>query len=271
MRRIISAATLAACLWSLAAAADQTPEKIRFPISTAPAPNPTAITTLTADRLYVIDSDIPVIVLASPEGLVSVTEESGPIKIRGKFIDGTGKTETRTYKGKSVYSIEALATGRVELLIVPAGSTKTADVIRKTVDVDAGTGPIPPPKPPDPKPPTPPDPPQPVTSFHVVFVYESGSTLTATQTGVLYSKDIALYLGLKCTQDAGTAGWRRRDKDAVIPNETAFQKSLWDAVKPKITAVPCMIVEVNGKADILPLPATVAEGLATLQKYAEGK
>lgn len=265
MRRIISAAILAVCLWSLAAAADQTPEKIRFPISTAPAPNPTAITTLTADRLYVIDSDIPVIVLASPEGLVSVTEESGPIKIRGKFIDGTGKTETRTYKGKSVYSIEALATGRVELLIVPAGSTKAADVIRKTVDVDAGTGPIPPPKPPDP--PTP----EPVTSFRVIWVHESGATLPQQQISVMDARSVRDYLTATTTKDATAPGWRRWDKDIVADTDFPAFRTLWANAKPKITTVPCVVIEVNGKAEVCPFPATPADAIALFKSKNGGK
>lgn len=131
------------------------------------------------------------------------------------------------------------------------------------------------PKPDDPVPPPKPKPddpkPGPVTSFHVVMVYESGATLTAAQTGVLYAADIRAYLDANATPDAGTKGWRLRDKDVSADNDTAFQKSLWAAVRPQVTALPCWAVEVNGKVDIVPLPATVADGLALLRKYKGGE
>src|SRR5579872_3973338 len=128
-------------------------EPIRLPVTPAPSPPvPSAITSLAGDQLYVIDSDVPCIVLASPSGIVSVAEDSGPVKIRGKFVDGPGKAESRNFKGKTIYTIEAVASGRVELLIVPTGGVAT-DVIRRTLDVSTGQGPIPPPNPaPDPSP-----------------------------------------------------------------------------------------------------------------------
>lgn len=125
------------------------------PLPMPPAPRPDATVRLAHDSLFVIDGDTPFLVLASPAGFVSVTEEAGPIRIRGKFADGLGKVESRTFKGKQVVTIEVVQTGRVELLIVPVGAKSTADVIRRTLEVDAGHGPQPPPKPdpkPDPKP-----------------------------------------------------------------------------------------------------------------------
>lgn len=116
------------------------------PVPMPPRPGPDAPLRLAADQLLVIEADIPVIVLASPAGLVSVGEEAGPVRVRGRFVDGVG-TETRTYKGKQVFTVEAVKTGRVELLVVPLGLKSAADVVRRTVDVDAGTGPQPPPKP----------------------------------------------------------------------------------------------------------------------------
>ena len=44
-------------------------------------------------------------------------------------------------------------------------------------------------------------------------------------------------------------------------------KALWEAVKPNLTVTPSWIIEVNGKADILPFPANAAEALKTLQNY----
>jgi hypothetical protein len=47
--------------------------------------------------------------------------------------------------------------------------------------------------------------------------------------------------------------------------------ALWAAVKPKVTSTPCLAVEVNGKVEIVPLPATPAEAVAALKKYAGDK
>jgi hypothetical protein len=135
----------------------QQPSPIRLPVLPAPVPTPTTVTRLSADQLYIIDSDIACIVLTSPSGLISVSSETGPLKIRGKFVDGNGKTETRTYKGKYVYSLEAIGTGKAELLVIPANSADESGVIRRTLDVTVAPGPVPP-VPPDPPPIPPGDP-----------------------------------------------------------------------------------------------------------------
>lgn len=160
MRGLTRASTVLVLLAASAAIAAP-PAGIRLPDPAPAAPVfPGAVSKLTADQWFVIDADSPVLVLASPEGVVSVTEESGPVKLRGKFIDGGGKVESRTFKGKQVFVVEPLTTGRVELLVIPTGATKAADVVRRVIDVDAGQAPQPPPAPkpdddPKPKPPTP--------------------------------------------------------------------------------------------------------------------
>lgn len=236
------------------------------PVPPAPTPQPTpAITKLSAAELYVIEGKVPLLVLASPEGIVSVTEEAGPVKVRAIFAGNT-KYSTRNVKGPSVYFVEATGTGRVELLI--ARKDGTGKVIRRTLDVNGG--PAPTPDPPGPKPPDP-KPPGPVTSFHVVWVYESGDTLTQAQNSVLYAKSVSDYLNTATTKDGTTVGWRRYDKDVDVTNESPTMKALWAAVKPQLTAVPCVVVEVNGKADILPMPDTPADAVALFKKYTGGK
>ena len=260
--RWFNGSLLALALASFSVAADAPIRLPAGPVLPQPMPNPGEPVRLIGDAMFVVDSDVPCIVLASPAGLVSITEEVGPIRLRGRFVDGTG-TESRTYKGKAVFVVEGVASGRVELLVIPVGAAKVGDVIRRTVIVEAGHGPQPPPKPDDP--------PVPVTSFRVFLVFESGATYTAAQTGVLYSKAVADWLNANCTKDSTQPGWRRRDKDADAVNETAPMRTLWDAVKPKLTAIPCLVVERNGTADIIPLPVSEAEALATLKRYAEGK
>ena len=162
-------------------AADPPPNAgpIRLPVIAVnadpkPMPGPDAVAKLTADRLYVLDSDIPVIVLSSPPGLVTLTDEAGPLKVRGQFADGTGKYETRTFTGKFVYTVEASRTGRVELIVVPVGAKTSAEVIRRVIDVVAGDSPQPPQPGPGPAPtPTPGTAPIAGDGFKVLIVYEA--------------------------------------------------------------------------------------------------
>lgn len=138
------------------------PPAIRLPASVAPIA-PSAITELAADAIFVIECDAPCLVLASRMGFVSITDEVGPIRIRGRFADGT-KVESRTYKAKQIVIIEALSVGEVEILVVPQGVNNESGVIRRTLLV-GGVAPRPHPndpiipKPIDPRPDDPkPDP-----------------------------------------------------------------------------------------------------------------
>jgi len=112
----------------------------------APPPVPAGVPQLGADQILVIDAKEPCFLLTSPAGLVSVTQEAGPIRIRAKFVGGSGKTETRTFAGPTVFTLEAKSAGRVELIVVKAGAKSVDDVARRLVDV--GLGPQPPPTPP---------------------------------------------------------------------------------------------------------------------------
>lgn len=137
------------------------------------------------------------------------------------------------------------------------------------------TGPRPPPTPPQPPPdPVPPTPPQPVpvTSFRVIFVTESAAQLTAQQTAVSGAKSVRDYLNARTTPDKmangqSWAGWREFDPQITAANEYPGIKGVWDAARPKITTIPCLVVQVNEKIDILPYPKNAAECLATLQAY----
>lgn len=260
MRTVLS--LLAALL--VAAVASAQPAVILPEIKPAPmpAPVPGAAAKLTGDSLYVVRSNDPCVVTASALGFVKITQEAGPLRIRGRFVDGVG-TETRTFTEKNLWIVEAATTGRCELLVIPVGTTAEKDVIRRTLDVEAGEGPRPPPGPgPDPGP-KPPDP-QPVTSFRVFLIYESADNLTPEQRGIIYGKVVEDWLNANCTN--GNKGWRRRDKDAPGENDPSMAP-LWAAIKPKITSTPCIAVEVNGKVDIIPLDATPAAQVETLKKY----
>lgn len=141
MPKFLSFLLLLALGWPVFAEEPQ----IRLPMSVTPAV-PTVITELKEDSWFVIEADVPCIVLASRKGFVSIVPEKGPLKLRGKFADGDGKVETRSYTAKSLWIVEPLATGEVELLIVPSGAVDEASVVRRTLVV-SGNGPRPPPKP----------------------------------------------------------------------------------------------------------------------------
>lgn len=228
-----------------------------------PRPSPGVIPVLSGDVQLVIASDEPFLLFDSPKGLVNIVKESGPIKVRGKFLDGSGKVETRNYTAKNIAIVtSAEGKGRVELIAVPQGLNDENKAERLIVDVN---GAQPPPKPDDPVDPVP------TKSFRVIFVYESGDTLTTAQHSVIYAKSVSDWLTANTTKDGQYAGWRRYDKDSDASGENESFKGLWAAVKPKVTTVPCVVIERNGKADILPLPATPAEAVALFTKYKEGK
>lgn len=124
-------------------------------VQPSPQPSPTEPAKLSADEIYVIESRDPAFLVVSPIGIVSVVQDVGPIRIRGRFVGGSGKAETRTFAGPTVFTIEAAASGRVELIVVKAGAKTEADVARRIIDVLVG--PRPPPEPPTP-PPDPTDP-----------------------------------------------------------------------------------------------------------------
>jgi hypothetical protein len=125
------------------------------PVPPAPAPpSPSTPLRLGADQLLVIRATVKCLVLTSPDGLVKVTTEAGPLRVRGRFTDGDGTYQTRTFVEPNLYLIEATGSGRVDLILIPVGAVTPADVVRRAIDVTAtpGPGPVPP------APPTPADP-----------------------------------------------------------------------------------------------------------------
>lgn len=128
---------------------------------------------------------------------------------------------------------------------------------------DVGPGPKPPPDPdPTPRPP--------VLSFRVIFVAESGKTLTAAQNSVISGKAVRDWLTANTTPEGAFAGWRHFDPQQTVANESPNMKKLWEAVQPKLTGLPCVAIEVNGHAEIIPLAATPAEMIATFEAYRKG-
>lgn len=142
---------------AVAAAGDPAKPDVRWPKIPAPAPappaTPTAVDRLAADRWFVIDSDVELLILDSPANRLEKAVEAGPFKARGKFADGGDAVETRTYRGKFIYFLEVkkgATAGPVELFVAPTGATKEADFVRRTLQVGGATpGPAPGPDVPD--------------------------------------------------------------------------------------------------------------------------
>lgn len=229
-------------------------------------PSPQEVTELKADHWFVVEADVPFFVLDSRQGIVLIGYEEGPLKLKGKFADGNGKNETRTYNSKYLATVEAVTKGQVELLVVPAGATDAGVVIRRTLTV-MGQAPQPPPGPgPQPDPDDPPAP-GPVTSFRVIFVKESGETLPPGQSAIPGAKAIRDYLTAKTTPEGNLAGWREYDPQQITANEQPTMRALWESVKPQLLAAPCLVIEVNGRATVMPFPADVNACLAKLKEY----
>jgi len=198
---------------------------IRLPVPD-PMPTPTADSLkLSTGALFVVDSDVPVIVLASPKGRVTMSAEEGPMKIRGVFA-GSAKTQTRTFKGKYLYLVEAAdgQTGQCELFVVPAGVKTEAEVIRRLLDVNGGAEP-------DPKPDPKPDPQPPVWDAAplIVLVVEETAEAAATRGAFFTDKDLSARMKEKNHK------FRIVDKDVVGPDGKPPEdlKRFLDAAKNK--------------------------------------
>jgi hypothetical protein len=249
------------------------------PIDEVPIPKPTprpaaqVITNLPSDTWFVFESKEQLLVTSSPLGLVQVKQYDVSQISRsfiGKFVDGNGTSdEERTYPSnedyKWIYSVKAKKSGSVELILYKQGVTTEEGLVRQTLTV-MGSGPKPPPIP-DPVVPDPIDPtPTPVTSFRVIFVKESGTTLNAQQSSIPSAKPIRDYLNEKTTKEGNQPGWREFDPQQIVNNDQPVMMALWQAVKPKLLPAPCMVIEVNGHATVKPFPSNVDEALNELKK-----
>lgn len=109
-----------------------------------PAPPPVSPVPLPADSLYVVRATVPCTVVASPEGVVGVTSEAGPLKVRAKFVGGTGSYETKGFAEKYLYLVEPRAPGNCELIIVTQASPPATYRVALSVGgVPPGPGPPP--------------------------------------------------------------------------------------------------------------------------------
>ncbi|MGV2341810.1 MAG UNVERIFIED_CONTAM: hypothetical protein LVR18_50190 [Planctomycetaceae bacterium] len=87
-------------------------------------------------------------VFASPAGVVEITPEPEGTRIRGRFAGGSKATESHARSAASLgILVEGVATGKVELLVLPVGSGEPPDLQRILLEVTAPQLPQPPPRP----------------------------------------------------------------------------------------------------------------------------
>ena len=241
--------------------------EIRFPErEPTPSPEPDAagvIGEVRSDEWYIIEADAELIAITSPPGIARVVTDTGPLKIKGKFADSDGRTETRTYSAKHIYTVESVAEGKCELILIPVGVTGESELVRQMLAV---VGPRPPPGPN----PDEPDPPKPIPADgkRVLILYESAeqSRYPQSQVNQFTSATLREYLRTHCSPGPvnGTPEFRIWDKDTDISNAPQVWK---DAMALPRGTLPQLIVS-NGVEGLSgPLPATEAETLAMLKKY----
>ena len=85
------------------------------------APKPSA-DTFSTDQLYLIQSDVALVVLASPAGVVQVTPAKSGAVIYSRFAGGQA-LEERQVTQQFGYIVRGIAAGTAELLVLPAGSS----------------------------------------------------------------------------------------------------------------------------------------------------
>lgn len=221
------------------------------PVVPTPMPAPGSPLDLTADFIYPVDSDVPFKIFASPGALVKITKEEGPLRVRGKFVGGTGGVETRTFKGKYLAFVEPAGKGTVEVIVDPTDAKTEDAAIRQTLRVDNNTAPQPPPPCPDPGP-SPGPAPAPVSAVKWVVVVEETSQRTPAITAVLGD------LNYWRTLTARGLSWRFYDKDSPDAKAKGY-----DAIGAK-AGLPCLIfLDAQGKNPAtggepvgIPLPKT---------------
>jgi hypothetical protein len=227
------------------------PPEVKFPEVSAPTPAPAAVATLTADRLFVIESKEKLVILSSPAGMVKVTAEAGPLTVFSRFADGGDRAEKRTYQGPFVFLLEPIKSGECELLVIPEKVTGEGDILRRQLKVEAGEGPRPPPKP---------DPVITDRLFWVVAVEESADR----------TPDTAKVLGdLKYWQSL-LHKWRHYDRDSEAGKGYAKK-----AGEKNVTLPALLLYAENAKSGdepvaVVPLPKSTA-GVSETIKANGGK
>jgi len=215
--------------------------------------DPTVISEIKLDEMWVIESPIELYVLTSPVNVLDVETTEGPIRVRGKFSDGLGKIEVRNYSSKWVYFVTAKASsGKAEVMMVPKGVQSESDIVRQVLTI-SGTGPNPPP---DPKPEPEPEPEPEPKAKHVRMAIVEDTMNRSPDTAILMNQ----LVGWNEFLDAGNQ-WRQYDKATTEP------KGIQARTDAGSTPLPAMVFYDLDTGKLLvaaPLVKTFAELKATI-------
>lgn len=149
MKTVMSAVFLALTI-GLTPAADPVPD-FEFPqvkVEDPPAPKAEDVSAIPAGALYAIQSKVPLLILDTPAGVVSVKEVQGKATIGGKFVGWkNGAFDLREFAGPYTYLVIPSADGKVELMVGPAEKASRDKMVRKQLEVVSGDCEKPRPKP----------------------------------------------------------------------------------------------------------------------------
>ena len=226
-------------------------------------PEPSIVDTLAADEWYVIPWAEPLKVIASPDGIVDIEEDAGPLRLRGKFAGGTG-LELRTIDAPHIYLITARTAGQIELLILQADGTLTRQ--RLTV---SGTGPRPPPV----VTVGPIKPVEPPSGLQVMLLIDQGDPVSAL--AAVNSVPVLQWMDSNTTQTDGRPGWRRWDRSSLsdpdtLATESPTWRKLWADVGSGIPTGPQLVVISGAKVTTRPITSQ-KQLLQDLQAAKEGR
>lgn len=264
-----------------------TAQSIRFPekTTTPPPVDDGGVTLLDGDQWYVIDSDVECVVKAVPASLVKIVPDTGPIRLKGRFVGGA-KSTTREFSGKYIYTVEPVGVGNVILIITPVGLKTESQVEIRQLDVDATAEcgkprppkpkPVPPvpqpptpdPNPPTPAPPTPVEPPAPIPGdgLRILIVYDEMKPLNPGHDAIIFGAENRKYI-----DDVTVVGPDGKKKEwRIFPSKINFADDtlVWkNAMTRPRSSLPWLIVS-NGKTGFEgKLPESEADFKAVVERY----
>ena len=243
-----------------------------FPVRTdVPVPSPVTqeddstdpkfIDVISYEEFYVIESEEQLLVLASPQGIVGVTYEQGPLMARGKWAGGDGSIETRMLLGKHLYFVDVITSGSVEMLVIKSGATDPAKIFRQKISTQRGPRP-----PPDIKPDVDPDEDKidvPDTDgFRVLLLYDEDVDL-----------DIANAINSISTRkwlDDNTDDWRAWDRSTAdmagsVSNESKVWQDIWNSAGKSVPAGPHLLIIKGKTITVRPLTSQIIQELESVK------
>lgn len=249
---------------------------VRSAVSVAPVRQAVARPTVKADKEYEIGKKIELVVEGVPS---DITDAQYLWSIRPTCEWVRQGNILYVWAKPGTYDV-TLTTGWIDksgkLKLDQANST--FKVIGKVEPLPPGPGPKPPDPPgPGPKPPDPePVDPAPIKApgFRVLILYESSKLkqLPKEQYNILYAKEVQDWLTTNTTKDAENPKGSAYMWDANAYTDDVFAKAktpkYWiDAYKRPRQSLPWLLISNGNTGYDGPLPATVAETIALLNKF----